>query len=239
MTVKKIAIMQPYIFPYIGYFQLVQSVNEFVFYDDVNFIKKGWVNRNNILVNGESNRFTIPLNKQSQNFEIKDTLIKKEVYFKWASKFLKSVNQHYKKAPFYDTVYPMLEKVFLHPRINSISDLSSLSVTETSQYLNIGTNFSFSSQAFSESKTLGRADRLISIVSKLEGTEYINSIGGIELYDKNYFKKFNIDLKFIYSETPVYQQYQNEFVPGLSIIDVLMFNQTETINQMLKCYKLI
>ena len=120
MTGKTIAIMQPYIFPYIGYFQLIQSVNEFVFYDDVNFIKKGWINRNNILVNGEANRFTIPINNQSQFNEIKDTLIKKEVYYKWVSKFLKSIHQNYKKAPFYDIIYHLHDMPHLLKYIHKV-----------------------------------------------------------------------------------------------------------------------
>jgi len=231
--------MQPYIFPYIGYFQLVNAVKEFVFYDDVNYIKNGWINRNNILVNGKSNRFTIPIDNPSSFVEIKNTYIKKDLYNNWVIKFFKSIHQNYSKAPNYDQIYPILELVFLSSKIESISDLSTLSIIETSKYLNLETNFHFSSITFPETKSLNRADRLVSIVSKLESTEYINSIGGIELYDKYFFKKHNINLRFIDSEITNYKQFNNDFVSGLSIIDILMFNSKEQIVDMLKVYKLV
>ena len=129
--------------------------------------------------------------------------------------------------------------MFLNSKIESISDLSSHSIIETSKYLNLKTNFHFSSIDFSESKPLERAERLVSIVSKFKSTEYINSIGGVELYNKSFFRKYNINLSFLDSEITTYKQFKNDFVPGLSMIDVLMFNGKEQINDMLKAYKLL
>lgn len=231
--------MQPYLFPYIGYFQLVHAAKEFVFYDDVNYIKKGWINRNNILVNSKSNKFTVPLDSPSQFKKIKNTYIKKDLYDNWVIKFLKTVHQSYRKAPYYDEVYFFLEKIFLNSKIESISDLSSHSIIETSNYLNLKTNFHFSSTAFSNSEPLERGERLVSIVSKFESTDYINSIGGVEIYNKSFFKKHNINLSFLDPEIITYKQFKNDFIPGLSIIDVLMFNGKEEINEMLKAYKLV
>lgn len=239
MTRKTVSIMQPYLFPYIGYFQLVKAAKEFVFYDDVNYIKKGWINRNNILVNGKSNKFTVPLDSPSQFKKIVNTHIKKDFYDIWVIKFLKTIHQNYRKAPYYDEVYFLLEKVFLNSKIESISDLSSRSIIETSNYLNLKTNFHFSSIAFPDSESLERAERLVSIVSKFESTDYINSIGGVELYNKPFFIKYNIKLSFLDSEITTYKQFKNDFIPGLSIIDVLMFNSKEEINEMLKAYKLV
>ena len=239
MTKKTIAIMQPYLFPHIGYFQLVNAAKEFVFYDDVNYIKKGWINRNNILVNGKSNKFTVPIDNPSQFVKIKNTHLKKDLYENWVIKFFKSIHQNYCQAPYYDEVYFILELVFLNSKIESISDLSSHSIIETSKYLNLKTNFHFSSIDFSESKPLERAERLVSIVSKFKSTEYINSIGGVELYNKSFFRKYNINLSFLDSEITTYKQFKNDFVPGLSMIDVLMFTGKEQINDMLKAYKLL
>lgn len=239
MIVKAVGIMQPYIFPYLGYFQLINAVQEFVFYDDVNYIKKGWINRNNILCNGKANLFTVPLEKPSQNMLIKDTYIKRELYDDWVKKTLKMIHQSYFKAPFYNEVYPILENVFFDSKIETISDLSILSIIETSKFLDLKTNFHLSSISFSNSKDFNRAERLVSITNKLKSTEYINSIGGIKLYNKPFFKKNQINLSFIESNLGYYKQFRNEFIPGLSIIDILMFNNKEQINSMLKDYKLV
>jgi len=239
MRKKTVSIMQPYLFPYIGYFQLVNAAKEFVFYDDVNFIKRGWINRNNILVNGKSYKFTVPIDTPSQFKKIEKTHIKKDLYDIWVTKFLKTIHQSYRKAPYYDEVYFFLEKVFLNSKIKSISDLSSNSIIETSNYLNLKTNFHFSSIAFSNSEPLERAERLVSIVSKLESTDYINSIGGVDIYNKSFFMEHNIHLSFLDSEITTYKQFNNDFIPGLSIIDILMFNSKEEINEMLKAYKLV
>jgi len=105
--------MQPYFFPYIGYFQLVAAVNKFVIYDDVNFIKRGWINRNNVLINKKSNLFTVPLIKASQNTLINDTKINLKFYNIWKVKFLRSLEQSYKKAPYFTEVYNLIKNVLV------------------------------------------------------------------------------------------------------------------------------
>ena len=104
----KLAIMQPYIFPYIGYFQLIKAVDKFVLYDDVNFINRGWINRNRILVNGQDSMFTIPLKDASQNKLINEIDVNWDN--NWKGKFLKTIEQAYKKAPFYEKILPIIEK---------------------------------------------------------------------------------------------------------------------------------
>ena len=86
----KLAIMQPYIFPYLGYFQLLNSVDHFVFYDDVNFIKGGWVNRNQLLINNQNKFFTVPLKKIISFTPINEVEIHKKLYPNWRSKFYNS-----------------------------------------------------------------------------------------------------------------------------------------------------
>ena len=107
--------MQPYFFPYIGYFQLINAVDKFIIYDDVNYIKKGWINRNNILVNNSPNLIQVPLIAASQNRLIKDILVVDEN--NWKDKLLKTIYFNYKKAPFFDQIFSLLEEVLFNDRI--------------------------------------------------------------------------------------------------------------------------
>ncbi|MFW5701046.1 MAG: WbqC family protein, partial [Cyclobacteriaceae bacterium] len=119
----KLAIMQPYLFPYIGYFQLIHAVDKFVFYDDVDFIKQGWISRNNILLNNQFFTFTVPLVSISSNQKINRTEIHLHQYQNWRKKFFKTLNQAYKKAPFYKVVMPIIDEVFgaEHKYINDLA----------------------------------------------------------------------------------------------------------------------
>lgn len=133
-----IAIMQPYIFPYIGYFQLISAVDRFIIYDDVNYIKQGWVNRNNILIQGEKNMFTIPLAKASQNIKINETLVNQELYKSWKAKFIKSLEHSYKKATYFNEVFALLTDFFA-TNYATVASLTVESLKTVSEYLNIET----------------------------------------------------------------------------------------------------
>lgn len=234
----KIAIMQPYIFPYIGYFQLISAVDKFVFYDDVNFIKGGWINRNQILLNGSKNLFTVPLKSASSFQTINETLIHSELYFKWKKKFIKSLEQSYKKAPYFDAVYPLIQQIF-ETKHTTIADLCIHSIKKVTNYLALEVVFEISSKKYSETKGIEKAERLINICQINQANTYINPIGGKELYQKDTFEKENINLFFIQNQLPSYPQFNNEFIPGLSIIDVLMFNSKEEVKKMLNQYHLV
>ncbi len=228
--------MQPYLFPYIGYFQMINAVDVFVFYDDVNYIKKGWINRNRILVNGKDKLFTIPLKDASQNKMINEVdifLERPEV-----RKIFETIKQNYKKAPFFSEVFPIIESVFWSPS-STIGDLAILSIKAVNEYLGITTVLKQSSVDFANTKGLERAERLIAICKQTGAEKYINAIGGQELYTKEYFASQGIDLKFIKSEPIAYKQFDNEFVPWLSIIDVLMFNSVEVVHHLLKKYQIL
>lgn len=228
--------MQPYIFPYIGYFQLIKSANTFVFYDDVNFIKKGWINRNKILINGEESLVSFPCIKISQNKEIKEVEI--DLTDQQYKKILRKISLSYKTTPFYKEVFPIVEKCFLSGR-KTISHLAIESVESVCEYLEIKTIFKVSSEEYPQTKDLPRADRLIEI-SKIEGaTSYINSMGGKELYTKEYFESKGIDLQFLNPVIKEYKQFGEAFVPSLSIIDVLMFNSKDEILNMLDNYDIV
>lgn len=228
----KIAVMQPYFFPYIGYWQLINSVDIFIIYDDVNFIKRGYINRNNILINNVKHLFTLALIKSSQNKKINEILIGEN-----NKKILRTIEQSYLKAPFFHDIFPIIEDIFS----NKEKDLSKFlgnSLQIFSKYLDINTKFEYSSMIEND-KSLQAQDRLIEISKILNATDYINAIGGEQLYDKNAFSDAGINLSFIQTELINYKQFNNKFIPNLSIIDVMMFNSKEDIKEMLKKYTLV
>ncbi len=233
-----IAVMQPYVFPYIGYFQLIHAVDTFVFYDDVNFIKKGWINRNKILVNGAENTFTIPLQKASQNNLINETLINLELFDIWKNKFLKTLEHSYKKAEFFQETFDLVNRI-LSNRSEKLSDLAINSIIDICDYLNQPIEYSLSSVEFPETKNLERAERLKEICLKSHSLNYINTIGGQVLYDKSDFSKSGINLEFLNPKLKKYKQFNHDFTQGLSIIDVLMFNSPEACIDLIKDYTLV
>ena len=231
-----VGILQPYLFPYIGYFQLISEVETFVFYDDVNFITQGWINRNKVLVNGKANYFTIPCKDASQNKLINE--VKHAMTDRKRGKLLRKVKFSYSNAPFFDDVFPIVKKV-LHTESSYISDLAMHSVSQTCSYLNLNTTFKISSEEYSNAK-LGKAERLIDICKQEKMTTYINPTGGKELYNKEHFQKEGITLKFIEPSLKEYEQFDDDFVAGLSIIDVMMFNSPDKIRtDLLTAYNLV
>lgn len=231
----KVSIMQPYFFPYIGYFQLIANSDVFVIYDDVNFIKKGWINRNTILVNNVPYLFSMPLQNVSQNKHINQIFISD--LDKWKRDLLKTISSSYKKAPFYHDVYPIIDKIISFDELNLALYIQN-SIQNLSAYLNLKTKFLMSSEIVKNNDLKGE-NKIIDICIQLGATQYINAIGGIELYTQENFQVKNIDLKFIKSENIVYQQFKNEFKPWLSIIDVLMFNSVEDTRMLLNKFELI
>ncbi len=230
-----VAIMQPYFFPYLGYFQLVQAVDHFVLYDDVMFIKKGWINRNRILMQGQEFMFTIPLEKQSQNKTIRESNVAWNTEF--PSKFLVQLRSAYKKAPHLDAVMTLIEGVLAEKPI-SLADLAGNSIQATWNYLGLTKKFYFSSELLVSSE-LGRAERLMEITKSFGESVYINAANGQALYDKPTFAHQGVDLQFIQGDLPAYPQGNStNFLVGLSMIDVLMWTDISRIREMLTCYTL-
>lgn len=230
-----VAIMQPYFFPYLGYFQLVQAADHFVLYDDVMFIKKGWINRNRILMQGNDFMFTIPLEKQSQNKTIRESTVAWNADF--PAKFLVQLRSAYKKAPHVDAVMALIEGVLAEKPI-SLADLAGNSIQATWTYLGLEKEFYFSS-SLAVSADYGRAERLMEITKLFGESVYINAANGKSLYDKPSFAQVGVDLQFIQSELPVYPQGTHpDFLPGLSMIDVLMWNDRVQVREMLTHYTL-
>ncbi|GAB2530988.1 WbqC family protein [Rufibacter soli] len=230
-----IAIMQPYFLPYLGYFQLIKSVDKFIFYDDVNYIKQGWINRNNILINNKASLFTVPLDSPSSFNLIKDTKLNFKIYPIWVIKFLKTIEQNYKKAPFYIEVSRLLTVIFGSDS-KTIANLNVYSVILISKYLGLDTRFVESSCVYNNSYLKGQ-ERIINICKQEGAKHYVNPIGGVNLYSKTDFLFNGIELSFIKTEFQLYKQFYEEgFVPGLSILDVLMFNSKEVVREMLDDY---
>ena len=231
----KIAVMQPYFFPYLGYFQMFNAVDKFVLLDDVNFIMRGYINRNSILLNSQAHKFSIPLNSPSQNKLISET--KLNFSEKDRENFLKTIQMAYKKAPHFNSFYPVLERIINNSEID-LTKFLKYSFEEVKNYLELNTEILVSSE-IEKDTSLKAQDRIIEINKQLGATMYINAIGGQDLYNREDFKNIGIELKFIKMKQVSYTQYKNEFVPNLSMIDVLMFNSKEEIKELLEQYELI
>lgn len=227
----KVAIMQPYFFPYIGYFQLINAVDEFVVYDDVNFIKQGWITRNSILVDKKKQNFILQVEGASSFKEIKEITLGKN-----KKKLIKTIEQEYKKAPFFHLIFPIIKEILLSDESN-LSKFLIFSLQKIASYLQIETVFRISSE-IDKNNLLKGQEKVIAICKKLNATNYINAIGGQELYNKEIFNINEITLSFIRTEPIHYTQFDDKFIPWLSIIDVMMFNSIKEIKNMLNKYEL-
>ena len=227
-----LGIMQPYFMPYIGYWQLMAAVDTYVVYDDVNYIKGGWVARNNILLNGQKHMFTITLNGASPNKLFNEITIKDD--FK---KFSRLIESAYRKAPYYAEVSALLNKIYNYGD-KSLGAFMMNSFQVVLDYLEIDTKLILSSTIEKDNSLRGK-DKVKHICHLLGADTYYNAIGGQELYDKNDFKADGVDLYFVQTNLTPYAQLGNEFVPGMSMIDVLMFNSPIEVKQLLTNYKLI
>ena len=228
----KVAIMQPYFFPYIGYFQLINAVDEFVVYDDVNFIKQGWISKNRILVNKQAVDIILQLNGASSFKKINEINLGKN-----RLKLLKTIEQAYKKAPFFNSVFPIVSEILTFNE-NNLAFFLTNSLIKISEYLSINTKIIISSD-INKNNLLKGKDKVLEICKKTNALDYINAIGGIELYNKEEFIENNIKLCFLKTKKVEYNQFDDNFIPGLSIIDILMFNSPEEINIMLNKFELV
>jgi hypothetical protein len=231
----KIAVMQPYLFPYIGYFQLINQVDKFILYDDVNYINRGWINRNRILLNGEDKMVTLPLRGASQNKLINEISIHNDK--KEKKKLLKTIRHAYIDSPYYDNVFPLIEEIMLNDEVN-LAKFIEFSLKKIANYLDLDTKFLVSSEIEKNNELKGQ-DKILNICKLLDANIYINPIGGYELYSKEKFIEEGIELYFIKTNDIKYNQKSDEFIPNLSIIDILMFNSKYNVKLLLEEYKLI
>ena len=216
----KIAVMQPYFFPYMGYFQLIDKVDIFVIFDDVNYIKGGWINKNRILQNGNLINITLPVQKASQNRKINQHLrcIDKNVL----EKLKKKIRLSYSKAANFNEVFPLLCQIIDYPETNLAKYLTN-SLKVISAYLGLKTQFIYSSELSNHDDWDNAQDRIIDICKMLRGTEYWNLPGGKLIYSEKKFLEDELTLNFISPDLHIYSQLNSQgFIKGLSIIDVIL-----------------
>jgi len=229
----KTAIMQPYFFAYIGYFQLIRAVDLFILYDNVKYTKKGWVNRNRMLQNGRDVMFSLPLKNDSDALDVRD----RELAADFApDKMLRQISGAYRRAPYFVQTFPLIERVVRHEERKLFRFLHH-AIVRTCEHLRIATPIRVSSDIAID-HTLRNQDKVLALCDAVGAGTYVNAMGGTELYSGDAFRERGIELKFIRSKPLAYAQFGNEFVPWLSIIDVMMFNPMAEIAKILDEYTL-
>ena len=231
----KLAIMQPYLFPYVGYYQLIRAVDRFVIADDVAYIKGGWINRNRILVNGQPAYFTVPLKRAASDTLIRDMAIDEAQ--PWRRPLLKTIENYYRRAPSFGAVFPLVEDV-LSRASGRIAEMTTASLVTVSEYLGLATVFVPSSSRQATAHLAGQ-DRVIETCVRESADDYVNAIGGQALYTPDVFATKGIRLHFLQTDPIEYPQFRPPFVPGLSIIDLLMFNSRDGARALLDRHRLI
>jgi len=219
-----IAIMQPYFCPYIGYFQLINAVDVFVIYDNIEYTKKGWINRNRLLADGQPAGFSIPLKKASDFLQVKERFLADDFN---GPRLLNRIRGAYAKAPHFDQAFPLVEAMVLFGERN-LFDFVFNSVGEICRFLGISTRLVKSSEVVVDHELKGQ-EKVLAICKALGAERYINPIGGRALYARDVFRAQGLDLGFLQTGTITYRQFGAEFVEFLSIIDVLMFNARDEI----------
>ena len=230
----RLAIMQPYFLPYIGYFQLIAAADLFIVYDNIKYTKKGWINRNRMLQNGKEEVFSLPLKSGSDYLEVRERELAADFN---RDKLLNRIMSAYRRAPYFAQTFPLVEQIVRFKDDNLFRFLHH-SIIKTCEHLGITTEIRVSS-GIDIDHELKNQDKILALCEAVSANTYVNAIGGMELYLKDDFRKNGIDLKFIKSLPLEYPQLDNEFVPWLSIIDVMMFNSAEVIQGQLTQFELV
>jgi hypothetical protein len=255
----KLAVMQPYFLPYIGYFQAINEVDKYILYSNLTFIKDGWMNRNRILIkNGAVSTISVPLLSKSSNFMINDVRIDNSQL--WKNKMLKTFFLNYKGSKYFDEFFPCLSELLNEP-IDFLSDLNSHLIVNLSKLVGINTEIEFNNyekyaeleekllsidkgdfstfKFMEQTRPIKKVARVLEIAKNEKATVFINAIGGQDLYSKEEFSAYNIDLKFIKTNHFSYKQFKSNFNPNLSIVDVLMHNGKQGTLDLIKNYELV
>lgn len=230
--------MQPYFFPYIGYYALINYVDQFVFFDTPQYIRKGWINRNRILKsNGSSDYITVPVEKCSRETAIKDVAINQNIL--WKEKIYGQLTVYKRKAPYYNAVIELIREVFGGEE-QKIAELSIKSVVTTCEYIGIETPFDVFSKMNIQIGNVEEPDEWALEITKAMGYHtYVNPPGGMNFFNRKKYEQAGIELQFLEAELKQYNQRIGRFEPGLSIVDIMMFLETSEIRQLLNCYKII
>ncbi len=228
--------MQPYFFPYIGYFSLIKATDFWVVFDEVQFIRHGWIERNRVLNSNNGCQYIkVPLVKASRQNLIKDTYIRFNE--NWENKILEQLTCYKKKAPYYSEVIDLLKQIFKEKNEN-ITTLNVLALEKVCEYIGISFNYDiFSHTEMDFSKTIKEAgDWALQISKHYKANTYINPYGGKDIFDIANYQEQGIDIKFLKNNLDSYNQKKDKFEPGLSIIDVLMFNSPLETQKLIDSY---
>jgi WbqC-like protein family len=220
----KLAIMQPYFLPYVGYFQLIAAVDLFIVYDNIKYTKKGWINRNRMLQNGKDVMFSLPLKSDSDYLDVCQRELSTDFN---RGKLLNQFKGAYRRAPYFEQTFPLIEKIVRCEDVNLFQFLLH-SLVSTCSHLGIATTIRSSSE-IGINHALKNQDKVLALCEAVGATSYVNAIGGKDLYAADAFRDKGIALKFIQSKPFEYPQLGDAFVPWLSIMDVMMFNPIEVI----------
>jgi WbqC-like protein family len=228
----KVAIMQPYFVPYIGYFQLINYVDLFVVYDNIEYTKKGWFARNRILQSGESEMISLPIAKGPDDAFVVNRRLADSFHQKDKIKLKNKLQENYRKAPFFKETMQVVEEIWDCPATN-LFDFIYSSLCITTKHLSINTPIKISSEIDID-HNLRAEQKVLAICENLGATAYVNPIGGVELYSAETFQQKNIELKFLKANNFGYAQFSgHDYVPFLSILDIMMFNDLEQIKHYL------
>lgn len=224
-----LGIMQPYFLPYIGYWQLLAAVDRFVIYDNIQFTKSGWINRNRFLRNGADAYFTVPIKHASDYLDVAD----REVAAAFdRRKMLRGLAAAYQRAPQFAEVMPLVTRIVESPLTN-LFEYVHHSLCEMARFLEIRTPVVVSS-SIAIDHTLTRQEKVLAICRATGAARYINPIGGLDLYSGAAFAAAGIELAFLRPRPRQYSQFGAAFVPNLSILDVVMFNPKDVVREMLR-----
>lgn len=222
----KLAIMQPYFMPYIGYYQLIAAADVFVVYDNIKYTKKGWINRNRMLLNGADAMFSLPLKKDSDALDV----VQRELAVDFdRDKLLNQFRGAYRRAPYFEQTWSLLENI-IHNKEQNLFRFLLHSVKTTCAHLGICTPILVSSDIAVDHQ-LKAESKVLALCQAIGTKTYINTIGGVDLYSKEVFNAHGIELRFIRTTPFDYLQFDAPFVPWLSIIDVLMFNPVNAVSE--------
>ena len=243
--------------PYIGYFQAIKAVDKYILYGNVNFEKKSWVNRNRLMQrNGAIEPIVVPLKKKSSNALIKDVAI--DYSTDWQRRLLRTIQTNYGKAPCFEETFSLLTSI-LNKQYETLMELNTESIKVVAKHLDITTEIETDNSRFDDmeeelrqlddryeafpymlkTRPVRKVARVIEMCKREGSDHYINAIGGMELYSKDEFARYGIQLDFIKTNPIVYDQFNNPFEPYLSIIDVMMHNGKEKTKQLLNEYTLV
>ena len=233
---KTVGIMQPYFLPYLGYFHLIEAVDVFVIYDDIQYTKKGWINRNRLLFNKNIEYVTLPLTRASDFLSVKERMIS-PVWIQKKNKYLRKIEESYRKRKNFNKGMDLCEEIFNFDDLNLFNYIYH-SLKKICKELGISTEIIKSSSLGSLNSARGK-EKVIAICNNISGKKYLNAIGGINLYRKDDFNSAGIDLKFVKSYHSPYQQHTKDFIPGLSIIDIIFsISEKEELHRQIKNFEL-